>query len=88
MPYTFEEGFNDIAECFALYHDMGVRETKEYFERVGIIPFMKEYYSGLAYEDDLRLVAWLRREIADLGQPLPEQRHFETLPYVEEPPIP
>ncbi len=83
MTYTFEKGLNDIAECFAFYHDMGLKETKEYFERVGIMPFLREYYAGLAYEVDLVLLKWLRREIDDLGQPLPEQMYLEEQTWME-----
>ncbi len=73
MPYTFEEGFNDIAEIFARYHDMSVDETKEYFERVGIVPLIESHYAGLAYNMPLLTIKILRREIAALGQPLPKQ---------------
>ena len=85
MTYTFEKGLNDIAECFARYHGMGLRETKEYFEKVGIMPFLRKYYSGLAYEPDLELIKWLRREIDDLGQPLPDQIYFKKVYFYEVP---
>ena len=77
--YTFEEGLNDIARCFARYHGMTAKEAKEYFERVGIMPFLRKYYGGLAYEVDLELIKWLRREIEDLGQPLPTQLYLHTV---------
>ena len=77
MTYTFEKGLNDIAECFAIYHDMGLKETKEYFERVGIMPLLRKFYAGLAYEVDLELIRVLRREIGKLGQPLPKQIYLE-----------
>ena len=69
---------NDIARCFARYHGMTAKEAKEYFERVGIMPFLRKFYAGLAYEVDLELIKWLRREIEDLGQPLPTQLYFHT----------
>ncbi len=79
MPYTFRKGFDDIARCFAHYHGMTVGETKEYFEKVGIIPLLKKHYVGIAYEPDLRLVAFMRREISKLDQPLPVQLYFQAV---------
>lgn len=64
---------------------MGIQETKDYFTSVGIVPFMQKYYSGLAYEPDFEMIAWLRREIADLGQPLPKQLYFKDMSYQELP---
>ena len=64
---------------------MGIQETKDYFTSVGIVPFMQKYYSGLAYEPDLRMIAWMRREIAELGQPLPKQLYFKTMTHTELP---
>lgn len=77
--YTFEEGLNDIARCFARYHGMTAKEAKEYFERVGIMPLLRKFYAGLAYEVDLELIRLLRREIGKLGQPLPTQLYFHTV---------
>ncbi len=85
MTYTFEKGLDDIAECFARYHGMGFSETKEYFTKVGLMPFLKKYYAGVAYETDLRLVAWVRQEIQNLGQPLPKQIYFKTIDYRDVP---
>ena len=53
MTYTFERAFNDLALDFGRYHGMGIQETKDYFESVGIVPYMQKWYSGLAYEPDL-----------------------------------
>lgn len=88
MSYTFEEGFDDIADCFARYHGMGVRETKEYFKRIGLVPILKEYYAGLAYEPNLEMIRILRREIAKLDQPLPEQIYFTAVYDTDVPAIP
>ena len=85
MTYTFERAFNDLALDFGRYHGMGVQETKDYFESVGIVPYMQKWYSGLAYEPDLEMIAWLRREIAELGQPLPKQLYFKTMTHTELP---
>ena len=79
MPYTFRKGFDDIARCFARYHGMTVEETKENFEKVGIIPLLKKHYVGIAYETALRLVAFMRREISKLDQPLPTQLYFQAV---------
>ena len=88
MPYTFERGLNDVAERFACYHNMSVDETKEYFERVGIIPLIEKYYAGLAYCMPLLTIKTLRREIAALGQPLPKQVYFRELSANQVPIIP
>ncbi len=85
MTYTFERAFNDLALDFGRYHGMGTQETKEYFESVGIVPYMQKWYFALAYVTDLKLIAWLRREIANLGQPLPKQLYFKEMSYQELP---
>ena len=85
MTYTFEKGLNDIAECFARYHGMGLRETKEYFEKIGIMSYIEKHYCSLAYEVDLELVKWLRREISKLDQPLPDQIYFKKVYFYEVP---
>lgn len=88
MAYTVEDGYEYVVGIFARYHGMSLSETRDYFEKAGIVPYIKEFYLGLSYGSSLESIRWLRNKLERMNVSLPRQKYFSEIYAVDVPVAP